>query len=57
MPSSDPIQRFEDILDNVGRIEGYTTGMDAHAFLEDTKTYDAVERCLERISEACGNPV
>jgi uncharacterized protein with HEPN domain len=26
--------------------------MDGAAFLEDHKTYDAVERCLERISEA-----
>jgi len=52
VPSSDPAQRFEDILDNIGRIEGYTAGMDGAAFLEDHKTYDAVERCLERISEA-----
>ena len=52
MPSSDPVQHFEDIMDNVGRIEVYTTGMDAASFLEDNKTYDAVERCLERISEA-----
>ena len=26
--------------------------MDSTAFEEDRKTYDAVERCLERISEA-----
>jgi uncharacterized protein with HEPN domain len=26
--------------------------MDATTFLEDLKTYDAVERCLERINEA-----
>jgi len=26
--------------------------MDLTAFAEDRKTYDAVERCLERISEA-----
>jgi uncharacterized protein with HEPN domain len=26
--------------------------MNADVFLRDTKTYDAVERCLERISEA-----
>ena len=52
MPSSDPIQRFQDILDNIGRIEDHTAGMDAMAFVEDHKTYDAVERCLERISEA-----
>jgi uncharacterized protein with HEPN domain len=52
VPSGDPVQRFEDILDNITRIEDYTAGMTAVTFLEDTRTYDAVERCLERISEA-----
>ena len=59
MPSKDPIQRFEDILDSVTRIEQYTAGMDLAAFVGDPRTYvgdprtyDAVERCLERISEA-----
>ena len=28
VPSSDPIQRFQDILDNIGRVEEYTMGMD-----------------------------
>ncbi len=52
MPSSDPVQRLPDIQESIGRITTYTAGMDCAAFLEDTKTYDAVERCLERISEA-----
>jgi uncharacterized protein with HEPN domain len=52
VPSSDPVQRFEDILENIIRIEKHTSGMDCTSFLEDHKTYDAVERCLERISEA-----
>jgi uncharacterized protein with HEPN domain len=53
VPSSDPVQRFQDILENIGRIEKHTAGMDSStAFMEDHKTYDAVERCLERISEA-----
>ncbi|MBA3404569.1 MAG: DUF86 domain-containing protein [Gemmatimonadaceae bacterium] len=52
MPSSDPSQRFQDILDNIARIEKYTAGMDSVSFMEDLKTYDAVERCLARISEA-----
>lgn len=52
MPSSDPIQRFTDILENIIRIEEFTVGMDVAAFVGDPKTYDAVERCLERISEA-----
>jgi uncharacterized protein with HEPN domain len=52
VPSSDPVQRFQDILENIRRIEGRTAGMNAAAFLEDHKSYDPVERCLERISEA-----
>ncbi len=52
MPSSDPIQRFQDILENIDRIEQYTAGMDFAAFRDDGKTWDAVERCLERICEA-----
>lgn len=52
MPSKDPVQRFQDILENVSRIEVYTARMNAERFLEDLRTYDAVERCLERISEA-----
>jgi uncharacterized protein with HEPN domain len=52
VPSSDPVQRLEDILENIIRIEKYTADMDCTSFLEDHKTYDAVERCLERISEA-----
>jgi uncharacterized protein with HEPN domain len=51
VPSKDPVQRFQDIFENP-RIEGHTAGMNAAAFLEDHKTYDVVERCLERISEA-----
>lgn len=53
MPSSDPLQRFEDILTNIIRIEKHTEGLDhVTAFEENPLVYDAVERCLERISEA-----
>jgi hypothetical protein len=52
VPSNDPIQRFEDILENINRIEDFTAGMDLTAFVEDVKTSNATERCLERISEA-----
>ena len=52
MPSSKPARRFEDILENALAIERYTEGMDMGAFMADAKTRDAVERCLERISEA-----
>jgi uncharacterized protein with HEPN domain len=56
VPSSDPFQRFEDILDNIAPIEDYTAGMNAATFIEDNKTYDARERCLEPISDAAKKP-
>ncbi|NQV54533.1 MAG: DUF86 domain-containing protein [Rhodospirillales bacterium] len=52
MPSEDPAQRLDDILQNVGRIKDYVRGMDQAGFIEDNKTIDAVERCFERIAEA-----
>ena len=52
MPSKDPVQRFEDILENINLIEEFTAGMDLTAFTQDPKTSNAAERCLERISEA-----
>lgn len=45
-------RRFADIVDNVVRIEDYMSGMDFAAFTSDVKTMDAVERCLQRITEA-----
>jgi uncharacterized protein with HEPN domain len=52
LPSEKPIRRLEDIVDNAKAILRYTDGMDLVTFREDRKTADAVERCLERISEA-----
>jgi hypothetical protein len=52
LPSDKPGNRLEDIIENVQAVFRYTAGMDSRAFEEDRKTYDAVERCLERISEA-----
>jgi uncharacterized protein with HEPN domain len=52
LPSEKPARRLEDIVENVHAIQRYTAGMDEEAFGQDDKTYDAVERCLERISEA-----
>ncbi|MGB9456679.1 MAG: HepT-like ribonuclease domain-containing protein [Bryobacteraceae bacterium] len=43
---------MQDIIDNVQAIQRYVTGMDLASFEEDARTNDAVERCLERISEA-----
>jgi uncharacterized protein with HEPN domain len=52
VPSKDPVQRFVDIVENIALIEEFTKGMDLAAFLDDIKTRNATERCLERISEA-----
>jgi uncharacterized protein with HEPN domain len=52
LSSSKPPRRLQDIIDNAHAIFRYTEGMDLKAFEQDRKTYDAVERCLERISEA-----
>jgi len=52
VPSSDRGRRLRDILANIGRIRRHTSGMTGVQFLSDEKTQDAVERCLERISEA-----
>jgi uncharacterized protein with HEPN domain len=52
LPSDKPARRLEDIIENAEAIRRYTAGMDLAAFSKDQKTYDAVERCLERIGEA-----
>jgi uncharacterized protein with HEPN domain len=52
LPSEKPARRLEDIIENAQAIQRYVAGMDGAAFEKDQKTYDAVERCLERISEA-----
>jgi len=52
LPSDKPARRLEDIVENAQAIKRYTADMDVAAFCEDRKTYDAVERCLERIGEA-----
>jgi uncharacterized protein with HEPN domain len=52
VPSSRPAACFLDILDNVRLIETYLRGMDRAAFEADSRTRDAVERCLGRLSEA-----
>ncbi len=52
MPSKRPSLRFGDIIHNVDAIARYIEGMSREEFIADTKTYDATERCLSRISEA-----
>ncbi len=44
--------RLEDIIDNVDRVASYIGSMTFAAYVEDGRTMDAVERCLERIAEA-----
>jgi len=51
MPSEVPRERLQDIITNIDRVRDHLTGIPPGAEL-DRKTRDAVERCLERISEA-----
>ena len=52
MPSSPPETRFLDIQDNIRLIQSYIAGMERAAFDADSRTRDAVERSIERLSEA-----
>ena len=52
MPSDKPARRLLDIIENAQAILRYTKDMDGVAFEDNTLVSDAVERCLERISEA-----
>jgi uncharacterized protein with HEPN domain len=44
--------RLRDILDNAASIEAYAGMMSFAQFQDDQRTIDAVERCLQRITEA-----
>lgn len=52
MPSSKPVTRLRDVVENCTRILDYTAGMTRDDYARDQRTKDAVERCLQRISEA-----
>jgi uncharacterized protein with HEPN domain len=52
LPSSKRLDRLTDIVDNCKRIARHVAGMSRDQYLADEKTIDAVERCLQRISEA-----
>src|SRR5271165_4275499 len=54
VPSNRPAIRFLDILDNIRLIESYLLGMDRAAFDADSRTRDAVERCLETFERGGG---
>jgi uncharacterized protein with HEPN domain len=45
-------QRLHEIVDNADAIAEYLAGVELDTFRSDRKTIDAVERCLQRISEA-----
>jgi uncharacterized protein with HEPN domain len=52
VPSRDPRQRFEDILENISKIEAFTAGLDAVSFAENERAIYAVKHALLIISEA-----
>ena len=53
MATSNPERRFLDILDNINRIESHLRHLKPGELLEENPlVLDAVERCLQRISEA-----
>ena len=51
MPSNDAVQRFEDILANITRVEDFTKGLNAQTFSETDETI-YVKYALLIISEA-----
>ena len=52
MPSSDPVQRFADIVEAIGRIEQFTSGLNASTFAANDQVTFAVKYALMIISEA-----
>lgn len=52
MPFKDPPSQLRDILESIGSIDEFVSGMDLEAFRDDSKTRAAVERKLLVISEA-----
>jgi uncharacterized protein with HEPN domain len=52
MSSEREALRLHDIIENIERIESYMSGLDRDSFAKDLRTVDAVERCLQRITEA-----
>jgi uncharacterized protein with HEPN domain len=52
VPSSDPVQRFSDIIENIEAIERFTAGMNLRGFAEADQTIRAIKYSLLVISEA-----
>jgi uncharacterized protein with HEPN domain len=52
VPSDKDARRLAEIIENADAIAQYTVAIDSGGLKSDTMRRDAVERCLERISEA-----
>jgi uncharacterized protein with HEPN domain len=52
VPSSDPIQRLQDILDNIQRINRFTADLNLQTFSENEQALFAVKHALLIVSEA-----
>ena len=52
MSSDRVFLRLNDIVENIDRISAYLSGITFEEFAQDGLRVDAVERCLQRISEA-----
>lgn len=52
MPSSDPVQRFHDILENIRLIRSYLGTTSRAGFANGGMVYDATSYCFLRIAEA-----
>jgi uncharacterized protein with HEPN domain len=52
VPSSDPVQLFANIVENIDHIERFTRGLDGAAFAENDQAIFAVKYALMIISEA-----
>ena len=52
MPSSDPVQRFTDIVENIDHIERFTIGLNAQTFTVNEQVVFAVKYALMIISES-----
>jgi uncharacterized protein with HEPN domain len=52
VPSSDPVQRFSDIIENIERIDRFTAGQDLQGFATNEQAVLAVKYALLIISEA-----
>lgn len=55
MPKPSDLQSAGDIIESINKISRYIQGLEYDAFLEDSKTFDAVIRNIEIIGEAVKN--